>query len=74
MASWWVKRKLQQNTRALAAAREELRIADEQSFYIDEGDAQLEATDRFRVTMRDRISRLEAEQDTLLDELSGGGA
>jgi hypothetical protein len=74
MASWWVKRKLQQNSKALATAREELRIAEEQSFYIDEGDAQLEATDRFRATMRTRIARLEAEQDSLLDQLGSGGA
>jgi hypothetical protein len=68
--SWRVKRKLQQNSKALADAREELRIADEQSLYTPEEDAQLEATDRFRATMRQRIARLEAEQDDLLDRLN----
>jgi hypothetical protein len=53
----------------LRAAREELAIADEQSFAIAEGDAELEAMDRHRAVMRDRIARLEAEQDTLLDQL-----
>jgi hypothetical protein len=46
-----------------------LAIADEQSFAIAEGDAELEAMDRHRAVMRDRIARLEAEQDTLLDQL-----
>jgi hypothetical protein len=72
MSSWWVKRKLQRNTKALATARDELRIADEQSLYLPEDDSQLETTDRFRVTMRERITRLEREQDALLDELGSG--
>jgi hypothetical protein len=72
MSSWWVQRKLRQNSASLAAARDELRIAEEQSLYISEDDPQLEATDRFRGTMRDRIARLEAEQDSLLDRLGSG--
>jgi hypothetical protein len=74
MSSWWVQRKLRQNSASLAAARDELRIAEEQSLYISEDDPQLEATDRFRATMRDRISRLEAEQDSLLDRLGSGSS
>jgi hypothetical protein len=69
MASWLVQRKLRKNVAQLRAAREELAIADEQSFAIAEGDAELEAMDRHRAVMRDRIARLEAEQDTLLDQL-----
>jgi hypothetical protein len=72
MSSWWVQRKLRQNSAALATARDELRIAEEQSLYISDDDPQLEATDRFRVTMRARITRLEAEQDALLDRLGSG--
>jgi hypothetical protein len=69
MASWLVQRKLRKNVAQLRAAREELAIADEQSFAIAEGEAELEAMDRHRAVMRDRIARLEAEQDTLLDQL-----
>jgi hypothetical protein len=69
MASWLVQRKLRKNVAQLRAAREELSIADEQSFAIAEGEAELEAMDRHRAVMRDRIARLEAEQDTLLDQL-----
>jgi hypothetical protein len=72
MASWLVTRKLRTNTQQLAAAREELAIADEQSFAIAEGEADLEAMDRYRQFVRDRIRRLEAEQDQLLDRLGSG--
>lgn len=69
MGSWLVQRKLRKNVAQLRAAREELAIADEQSFAIAEGEAELEAMDRHRAVMRDRIARLEAEQDALLDQL-----
>ena len=69
MSSWLVQRKLRKNVAQLKAAREELAIADEQSFAIAEGEAELEAMDRHRAVMRDRIARLQAEQDALLDQL-----
>jgi hypothetical protein len=72
MGSWWVKRKLQKNSAQIRAAREELRIADEQSFHLAEGDADVEAMDRHRDVMRQRIARLEARQDSLLDQLGSG--
>lgn len=69
MGSWLVQRKLRKNVVQLKAARDELAIADEQSFAIAEGEAELEAMDRHRAVMRDRIARLQAEQDALLDQL-----
>ena len=69
MGSWLVQRKLRKNVAQLKAAREELAIADEQSFAIAEGEAELEAMDRHREVMRARIARLQAEQDALLDQL-----
>ncbi|MEN9644417.1 MAG: hypothetical protein RL238_1086 [Actinomycetota bacterium] len=72
MGSWLVQRKLRKNVAALKAAREELAIADEQSFAIAEGEAELDAMDRHRAVMRARITRLEAEQDALLDQLGSG--
>jgi hypothetical protein len=53
----------------LKAAREELAISDEQSFALPEGEGDVEALDRYRQTLRDRIRRLEADQDRLLDRL-----
>jgi hypothetical protein len=64
-----VTRKLRKNTAQLRAAREELAIADEQSFAIAEGEPELPKMDLHRQVMRERIARLEAEQDTLLDRL-----
>ena len=72
MGSWLLQRKLRKNVAQLKAAREELAIADEQSFAIAEGEAELEAMDRHREVMRARIARLEAEQDALLDQLGSG--
>ena len=69
MGSWLVQRKLRKNVAQLKAAREELAIADEQSFAIAEGEAELAAMDRHREVMRARITRLQAEQDALLDQL-----
>jgi len=69
MGSWLVQRKLRKNVAQLKAAREELAIADEQSFAIAEGEAELAAMDRHREVMRARIARLQAEQDALLDQL-----
>ena len=72
MASWLVRRKLQQNVRQLKAAREELAIADEQSFALPEGEGDVVAMDRHRAVLRERIARLQAEQDRLLDQLGSG--
>jgi hypothetical protein len=72
MASWLVKRKLKKNVAQLRAARDELAVSEEQSLYIGEGGPDLEAMDRHRAVMRERISRLQAEQDALLDQLGSG--
>jgi len=72
MASWLVQRKLKKNVAQLRAAREELGVSEEQSLYISEGEPDLEAMERHRVVMRQRIARLEAEQDALLDQLGSG--
>lgn len=72
MASWLVKRKLQKNVAQLRAARDELAVSEEQSLYIGEGEPDLEAMDRHRAVMRERIARLQAEQDALLDQLGSG--
>jgi hypothetical protein len=72
MASWLVKRKLSKNVAQLRAAREELAVSEEQSMYIAEGEPDLEAMDRHRAVMRERIARLQAEQDALLDQLGSG--
>lgn len=72
MASWLVTRKLRKNTAQLRAAREELAIADEHSFAIAEGEPELQKMDLHRQVMRERIARLEAEQDALLDRLGSG--
>ena len=72
MASWLVKRKLSKNVAQLRAAREELAVSEEQSMYIAEGEPDLEAMDRHRAVMRERIARLQAEQDALLDRLGSG--
>jgi hypothetical protein len=69
MGSWLVQRKLKKNVSQLKAARDELAVSEEQSMYIAEGEADLEAMDRHRAVMRQRIARLEAEQDALLDSL-----
>jgi hypothetical protein len=72
MGSWLVTRKLRANSAKLRAAREELAIADEQSFAIAEGEPELDKMDHHRHVMRERIARLEAEQDSLLDRLGSG--
>ncbi len=72
MASWLVQRKLSKNVAQLRAAREELAVSEEQSMYIAEGEPDLEAMDRHRAVMRERIARLQAEQDALLDQLGSG--
>jgi primase-polymerase (primpol)-like protein len=72
MGSWLVQRKLKKNVAQLRAARDELAVSEEQSMYIAEGEADLEAMDRHRAVMRQRIARLEAEQDELLDQLGSG--
>lgn len=72
MGSWLVQRRLRKNSAELKAAREELAIADEQSFAIAEGEPELAAMDHHRQVMRDRIRRLEARQDELLDQLGSG--
>ena len=72
MASWLVQRKLRKNVAQLRAAREELAVSEEQSLYIGEGEPDLEAMERHRVVMRQRITKLEAEQDALLDQLGSG--
>lgn len=72
MGSWLVQRKLKKNVAQLKAAREELAVSEEQSLYIAEGEADLEAMDRHRAVMRQRIARLQAEQDALLDQLGSG--
>ncbi|MFZ4718380.1 MAG: hypothetical protein ACOYMR_03085 [Ilumatobacteraceae bacterium] len=72
MADWWVKRKLQKNVAQLRAAEEELAISDEQSFSLPEGEGDVEAMDRHRDVLRQRIARLRAEQDALLDQLGSG--
>jgi hypothetical protein len=69
MGSWWVQRQLSKNVAQLRAAREELAIADEQSFALAEGEADVVAMDRHRVVLRERIGRLQLEQDRLLDRL-----
>ena len=71
MGSWLVERRLRKNVAQLRAAREELAIADEQSFHLDEGAGDVEAMDRHREVMRRRIADLQAEQDRLLDQLGG---
>ena len=72
MGSWWVTRKLTKNSADLRAAREELAIAEEQAFHLPEGEPEVEAMERHRVVMRQRIARLEARQDELLDQLGSG--
>jgi len=72
MASWLVQRKLKKNVAQLRAAREELAVSAEQSLYIADGEPDLEAMDRHRAVMQQRIQRLEAEQDALLDQLGSG--
>ncbi len=72
MGSWLVQRKLKKNVAQLRAAREELAVSEEQSMYIAEGEADLEAMDRHRAVMRQRIAKLQAEQDQLLDQLGSG--
>jgi hypothetical protein len=69
MGSWWVRRQLSKNVAQLRAAREELGIADEQSFALAEGEADVEAMDRHRAVLRERIQRLQVEQDHLLDRM-----
>jgi hypothetical protein len=69
MGSWWVRRQLRKNVAQLRAAREELAIADEQSFALAEGEADVEAMDRHRGVLRDRIQRLQQVQDRLLDRM-----
>ena len=71
MGSWLVERRLRKNVAQLRAAREELAIADEQSFHLDEGAGDVEAMDRHRTVMRQRIADLQAQQDRLLDQLGG---
>jgi hypothetical protein len=72
MASWLVQRKLKKNVAQLRAAREELAVSAEQSLYIADGEPDLEAMERHRAVMQQRINRLEAEQDALLDQLGSG--
>ncbi|MFM2077283.1 MAG: hypothetical protein RJA49_1173 [Actinomycetota bacterium] len=72
MASWLVQRKLKKNVAQLRAAREELAVSAEQSLYIADGEPDLEAMERHRAVMQQRIQRLEAEQDALLDQLGSG--
>jgi hypothetical protein len=69
MGSWWVRRQLSKNVAQLRAAREELAVADEQSFALTEGEADVEAMDRHRAVLRERIQRLQAHQDHLLDRM-----
>jgi hypothetical protein len=69
MGSWWVRRQLSKNVGQLRAAREELAIADEQSFALAEGEADVVAMDRHRAVLRERIQRLQAAQDQLLDRM-----
>jgi hypothetical protein len=72
MGSWWVQRQLSKNVAQLRAARDELAIADEQSFALSEGEADVEAMDRHRGVLRERIQRLQREQDRLLDRMGPG--
>jgi hypothetical protein len=72
MGSWWVQRQLSKNVAQLRAARDELAIADEQSFALSEGEADVEAMDRHRGVLRERILRLQQEQDRLLDRMGPG--
>jgi hypothetical protein len=72
MGSWWVRRQLGKNVAQLRAAREELAIADEQSFALVEGEADVVAMDRHRGVLRERIQRLQQEQDRLLDRMGTG--
>ncbi len=72
MGSWWVKRRLRTNVDRLRAARDELAVADEQSLHLAEGEPDVEAMDRHRAVLRDRIARLQQEQDRLLDRLGSG--
>jgi hypothetical protein len=67
--SWRVHRQLRKNSARLRSARDELAIADEQSFHLPEGERDVEAMDHHRQVMRERIARLEVEQDRLLDQL-----
>lgn len=67
--SWWVKRQLARNVAELRQARADLGIADEMSLALPEGEADVEAMDRHRRDLRERIARLEARQDALLDRL-----
>jgi hypothetical protein len=67
-----VQRQLSKNVAQLRAAREELAIADEQSFALVEGEADVAAMDRHRHVLRDRIQRLQQHQDDLLDRLGPG--
>jgi hypothetical protein len=72
MGSWWVQRQLSKNVARLRAAREDLAIADEQSFALVEGEGDVEAMDRHRGVLRERIRRLQLEQDHLLDRMGSG--
>ena len=72
MAQFLVRRRLQRNSAQLRATREELAICDEQWLHISEGEPELEAMDRHRGVLRERISRLETQQDQLLDQLHRG--
>jgi hypothetical protein len=72
MGSWWVQRQLGKNVTQMRAAREELAIADEQSFALVEGEADVVAMDRHRQVLRERIRRLQQEQDRLLDRMGSG--
>lgn len=69
MPGFWITRKLQRNAAQLKAAREELDISDEQWLHIPDTDPEADAMNRHRAVLRDRIARLEAEQDQLLDRV-----
>jgi hypothetical protein len=67
--SWWVRRQLSKNVAALRQARDDLAVADEMSLALPEGEADVDAMDRHRRDLRERIARLQARQDALLDRL-----
>ena len=63
---------MSKNVAQLRAAREELAIADEQSFALSEGEADVAAMDRHRGVLRERIQHLQRAQDRLLDRMGPG--
>ena len=67
--SWWVRRQLSRTSADLRRARADLAVADEMSLALPEGEADVEAMDRHRRDLRERIARLEVRQDALLDRL-----